>query len=93
MTAGFGDVVEGCQGGELGQLALVEFVGVLSGGLEDRRGERTERGGDKKDREGRENVLLADHCDKAFRAGGGKRSGETITQLASFIDGKDGWLR
>lgn len=32
MTAGFGEGVEGCQGGELGQLALVEFVSVLSEG-------------------------------------------------------------
>lgn len=32
LAAGLGWGVQGCQGGELGQLALVEFVGVLCEG-------------------------------------------------------------
>lgn len=39
LVAGLGRGVERCQGGELGQVALVEFVGVLYGGQRGRKEE------------------------------------------------------
>lgn len=66
LAASLGGGVERCQGGELGQLALVEFISILREGKRGR--ERRRSGRDNK--AGRENMLLVG-VEGSQRAGGG----------------------